>query len=262
MTRVLAVAMHKGGVGKTTTVINVAAILAGQHGKRVLLIDADPQGQLYAGFVSQEPPRDVSLFNVMVERLPIAQARIRELRPGIDLVPAHPFMNTATQRLDRALDRHLRLRRPLAQLSPDEYDYVIIDTPPVPESMFTINAIVAANGIIIPIGTSQMDYDQLPTFLVTYNDVCEQAALHPRPDILGILPTKFERHTNHARALWDAMNANEYGIPVFEPIRKSVLVQDSYAAATPLFEFAREVSEDYERLVERILAWGQAPVSA
>ena len=148
MVRTLAVANQKGGVGKTTTVVSVASNVA-LAGFRTLLIDLDPQGNATTGVGVN--PREVSTssYNVLVQQLPLSGARIQNVLPNMDLVPATLDLAGAEVELVPMFSRELRLRSAIS-LVENEYDYIFVDCPPS-LGMLTINSLAAVNEVIVPL---------------------------------------------------------------------------------------------------------------
>src|SRR5919202_596485 len=203
----IAVANQKGGVGKTTTTANLGASLA-IRGRRVLLVDMDPQGNLTAAFgqTAHEGPTVAEALLDRKVRLPIAAVQ----EPGgalLDLVPASLALASAEAALMNKLGRELRLRDQLSTVR-DRYEFVLIDTPPS-LGLLTINALVAADRVVIP---TEARFLSLQGLQMLQESIEEILYLNPRLEVLGIVLSKFDRRlkeertvSNYLRERWGAM---------------------------------------------------------
>jgi len=195
MSRVLAVANQKGGVGKTTTTINLAASLA-LAAQRVLLVDVDPQGNLTSG-VGQKGKNAAggTIYNALTSPEPTIDARPFLLSTGVDrmqLIPADRSLTGAEIELVCLPRREERLRTLLASVR-DEFDYIFIDCPPS-LGLLTLNALVAADAVLIPLHCEYFALEGLADLVGTLRRV--RAALNPTLDIAGVLLTMFDERTN------------------------------------------------------------------
>jgi chromosome partitioning protein len=212
--RVIAFANQKGGVAKTTTTLNLGVALK-EQGNRVLAVDMDPQGNLTMsqGFNPDQIER--SMFDVLVHRLPIgeviAHAEIDVAVSSIDLAGAELALSSMIGR-ERALEKALMEVR-------SQYDWILIDTPPS-LGLLTINALVAANGVIVPVQCEYLSLRGLVQLENTLSMIREH--LNPTVEIIGILPTMFDKRTMHAREAVEILKEN-FGDLVFNTrIRKTV----------------------------------------
>jgi chromosome partitioning protein len=195
MSRILAVANQKGGVGKTTTAINLAASLAAA-GKRVLLVDVDPQANLTSG-VGQKGKSGPAgtVYNALTsddEHLELASFELPTAIAGLTLIPADAGLTGAEIELVGLPEREVRLRRLLAHHR-SEFDYVFIDCPPS-LGLLTLNALVAADAVLIPLHCEYFALEGLADLLGTLRRI--QASLNPALDIDGVLLTMFDERTN------------------------------------------------------------------
>jgi chromosome partitioning protein len=193
MGRVVAIANQKGGVGKTTTAVSLGAYL-GVVG-RVLLVDVDPQANATSslGF----PPTQVSrsLYDVLTGEVPLAAVVLETREPGLSLVPASQALSGAQVELVAAPDRDLRLRSALAEVV-DSYDLVIIDCPPS-LGLLTINALAAADGVLVPVQCEYLALEGLGQLTGTLEAV--RRNLNPRLHLGGLLLTMYDSRTNLAQ---------------------------------------------------------------
>lgn len=191
MSRCIAIANQKGGVGKTTTCVNLAAALA-SLGKSVLLIDLDPQGNATMGCGIDKYDLDRSVFDVLVDGMSVADARIRSDSNNCDVLPATADLTAAEIELMAMDQRERRLATALEVVSA-EYDYLLIDCPPS-LSILTLNAFVAANGILVPVQCEYYALEGLSALLETIESV--RQTVNPTLAIDGLLRTMHDARNN------------------------------------------------------------------
>lgn len=189
--RIYCFANQKGGVAKTTTAVNLGAYLA-QAGRRVLLIDTDPQGNATTSLGVDPRGLKVSLYNVLIEKTPIQQALTLTERVGLDLIPAATALAGAEVEMARMMARERLLSRALQPLLPS-YDYVLIDDPPS-LGLLTINGLTAAHGVLIPVQCEYLALEGLSLLLGTIQQVRE--ILNERLALTGVLLTMYDSRTN------------------------------------------------------------------
>nr|WP_254150924.1 ParA family protein [Candidatus Chloroploca mongolica] len=192
--RIIAIANQKGGVGKTTTAVNLAGHLA-QRGQRVLLVDADPQGNATTslGFAKRE--LSATTYDLLMQHPEAKQAIISSGRDHFDLVPADEDLAGAAVELVAAERRERRLQQALASLD-THYDHVLIDCPPS-LGLLTLNALCAADSVLIPLQCEYLALEGLAQLKLTIDRVRE--GLNPRLRILGVLMTMYDGRTNLAQ---------------------------------------------------------------
>ncbi len=188
--RILAVANQKGGVGKTTTVINLGTALAAV-GEKVLLVDADPQGNASTGLGVPPQHRHKTLYDVLMEQLPLDQATIETAVPGLDLLPAEADLTGVELELGQQPRRAFRLRDALAPVrTSGHYGYVLIDCPPS-LNLLTLNAMVASDAVLVPLQCEFFALEGLTQLMGTVERV--RATLNPGLQIQGVVLTMFDR---------------------------------------------------------------------
>ena len=187
---VVAFANQKGGVGKTTTAVNTAVSLA-QRGYRVLLIDADPQGNATSSLGIDKLAVGPSTYDVLVDGMPLIDAIQATDRPGLDLVASTPMLAGAEIELVEAHGRETRLRGSLGTILP-QYDVVLIDCPPS-LGLLTVNALTAARSVVVPIQCEFLALEGLGQLMTTVDLV--KRGLNPPLDVTGVLMTMFDART-------------------------------------------------------------------
>jgi chromosome partitioning protein len=210
VTQVLAVANQKGGVAKTTTVASLGAAMV-EKGKRVLLVDLDPQGSLTFSLGHDPDKLAVSIHEVLLGDVEPAAALV-ETPEGMTLMPANIDLAGAEAMLLMRAGREYALKRALAKVSSD-FDVVIIDCPPS-LGVLTLNGLTAANDVIVPLQCETLAHRGVGQFLRTVNDV--QQITNSDLVLLGALPTLYDSRTTHSRdVVLDV--ADRYGLPVLSP---------------------------------------------
>ncbi len=191
MGRVISIANQKGGVGKTTTTINLAASLA-THGKKILMLDLDPQGNATMGSGVDKYGLDLSSYDVLLTDVPLAEAVVSSDKSGFDVLPSNADLTAAEVGLMNAPMKEKRLSLALAPVR-DRYDYILIDCPPS-LNMLTLNALVASDGVIIPLQCEYYALEGLTSLLDTIRQI--QQSRNADLEIEGILRTMHDPRNN------------------------------------------------------------------
>jgi chromosome partitioning protein len=250
--RVIAFANQKGGVAKTTTTLNLAVAFK-EQGLNVLIVDLDPQGNLTMSQGFNPDSIERSMYDVLVNRLPIEeviqQAEVDIAVSSIDLAGAELSLSSMIGR-ERALEKALAPIR-------EKYNYILIDTPPS-LGILTINALVAANGVIVPVQCEYLSLRGLVQLENTLSMIREN--LNPEVEIQGILPTMFDKRTLHAREAIDILEEN-FGDLVFDTkIRKTIRYAEAPVKGTSVLAYdpTGEAAQAYRRLAREVLNGSQA----
>jgi len=248
---IIAVTNQKGGVGKTTTCINVSAALAFM-GYKILLVDMDPQAHSTISIVNN--PHDIpkSLFDVLMDKSQkIEEVIVRSNIPGMDIAISRISMAKLEPALIGEFDGHYRLRDSLNSVR-DNYDFIFIDTPPT-LGLITLNALVAATHILIPIQSSYLCLEGTDDLLETIDKVKRIA--NPDLEILGVIITLHDRRTNISRDVVERI-IEVFGPKVFKTyISKSVKLEESPAYKESIFTFAPDSigAIQYKQIAEELI---------
>jgi chromosome partitioning protein len=247
---------QKGGVGKTTTTINLGAALA-EIGRRVLVVDFDPQGAASVGLGVSPHELDLTIYNLMMER----SVDIRQvLRPtvvhGVDLLPANIDLSAAEVQLVGEVARESVLSRVLRPVV-DEYDVILVDCQPS-LGLLTVNALTAAHGVLIPLECEYFALRGVALLIETIDKVRDR--LNPVIELDGIVATMFDSRTLHSREVLDRV-VEAFGDRVLETvIGRTVKFPDASVAASPITTFAPEhpAALAYRQLARELIFRGAA----
>src|SRR5207249_10883757 len=245
--RVIAFANQKGGVAKTTTTLNLGVAFA-EQGMKVLLVDLDPQGNLTMSQGLNPDAIERSMFDVLVHRLPIQEVI---QRAEVDLAVSSIDLAGAELALSSMIGRERALEKALADVK-GGYDYLLIDTPPS-LGLLTINALVASNGVIVPVQCEYLSLRGLVQLENTLSMIREN--LNPHVEIVGILPTMFDRRTLHSREAIEILQEN-FGELVFDTkIRKTVRYAEAPVKGSSVLKYdpSGNAAEAYRRLAKEVL---------
>ncbi|MGH8735806.1 MAG: ParA family protein [Burkholderiales bacterium] len=257
MTRIIAVTNQKGGVGKTTTSVNLAAAFA-RAGQRVLLVDLDPQGNATMGSGVDKRNAHRTVYHVLLALADVAAARTRSQSGGYDLLPANRDLAGAEIELVGLEDREGRLRQALAVVA-SEYDFIIIDCPPS-LSLLTINGLVAAQAVLIPMQCEYYALEGLSDLVGTIKRV--RARLNPSLDIAGLLRTMYDPRNTLSQQVSQQLESH-FGDKVYQtmvPRNVRLAEAPSYGAPAVVWDDTSKGAQAYLALAEEILARAKSDI--
>ena len=232
MARIIAVANQKGGVGKTTTCVNLVAALADMH-YRTLLVDLDAQGNATVGCGVNPRTLDLSAYDVMTGNCTVAEATIHLDTLGFDILPSNSDLTAAEMELMQMEDREYRLQAALEVVAP-RYGWIIIDCPPA-LNLLTLNALTAANSVLIPIQCEYYALEGLASLLETIEQV--RASVNQGLEIEGLLRTMFDIRNNLSTAVSDQL-IEHFGDQVYRTlVPRNVRVAEAPSHGLPVLRY-------------------------
>ena len=255
--RIIAMCNQKGGVGKTTSTMNIAAALA-EYGRKVLLVDFDPQGALSAGLGINAYTDEPTIYDLMIKRDLKTRDVIRETRfEGLSVIPANIDLSAAEVQLVNEMSRERILHRVLQQVVED-YDVILIDCQPS-LGLLTVNALTAAHGVVIPLAT---EYFALRGVKLLEDIIVRvQNETNPSLHLDGILATLHDARTLHSREVLEMLR-ERFGDKLFRSVvSRTVKFPDATVAAMPITAFApdSEAAEAYRTVARELVARGCTP---
>ena len=252
-TKILAIINQKGGVGKSTTAVNLAAAL-GAMGKEVLLVDLDPQGNATSGYGIDKRALDGCVYNVLLGETPVEEVILSCVAEGVDILPSTISLAGAEVELVNEMARENRLKNALGSLR-GRYDYILIDCPPS-LGLLTINALVAADKLLVPIQCEFYALEGVTKLLDSMKRV--KSILNPSLDIFGIVLTMYDSRTNLANQVVNEVRSF-FGDAVFETlIPRTVKLSEAPSYGQSILEYApdNKGALSYNDLAKEVIARG------
>ncbi len=251
--KILAICNQKGGVGKTTTSINLAASLAYLK-KKVLLIDTDPQANATSGVGIDKAAISQSIYNILVDEVNINDVIIKTAYENLDIVPSSIALAGAEVELVSAISREQRMKNAILEIK-EKYDYVVIDCPPS-LGLITLNSLTAANGVIIPVQTEYYALEGLSQLMNTFNIVRKH--LNSKLDIFGVLLTMTDSRTNISNQVAEQVREH-FKDKAFETvIARTVRLSEAPSFGEPIIEYAKNSNgaKQYLALAKEVIERG------
>lgn len=252
-TRVMAVINQKGGVGKSTTVINLSACL-GESKKKVLVIDFDPQGNSTSGYGVEKEELEHDIYDVILHEYPIEDVIMETCEDNVFIAPATIQLATAEIELVTAMARESVLKDAIANIR-DEFDYILIDCPPS-LGLLTINALIAANSLLIPIQCEYYALEGVAKLLESMQMV--KRRMNPELEIFGVLMTMYDSRTTLSKQVVDEVQ-NYFGKKMFKTIiPRNVKLSEAPSHGMPVIQYARvsKGSLAYMKLAKEVVTRG------
>ena len=250
MGRIIAIANQKGGVGKTTTSINLSAALAAK-GKKVLVIDTDPQGNTTSGFGIDKNNLDETIYELILEECTINDCTISDVIPNVSVIPSN--VNLAAAEIELiGVDRKEFILKNAVDFIVDSYDYIIIDCPPS-LNMLTINSMTTANSVLVPIQCEYYALEGLSQLIHTVNLVKER--LNPQLEMEGVIFTMYDSRTNLSMQVVENVknNLTQYIFRTLIPRNIRLAEAPSYGQPITVYDPKSAGAEAYIDLAEELI---------
>ncbi len=248
MSHTIAILNQKGGVGKTTTAINLAAYLA-KSGKNVLIIDADPQGNATSGLGLDKNNLASSTYEVLLGNAAAREAILETTTIGVNVLPANANLAAAETELANETDRETRLQKNMTQL---DYDFIIIDCPPA-LGLLTVNALVAAHWLLVPVQAEYYAMEGLGQLLSVFQRV--KQSFNPRLELLGMVVTMYDKRTSLSDQVVDELKQH-FSSSVFETVvPRNVRLAEAPSHGRPISEHDKwsKGARAYKQLTREVL---------
>lgn len=254
MGRTIVIANQKGGVGKTTTAINLSASLAKLE-KRVLVIDMDPQGNTTSGFGVDKEHETKDVYHLLLGECEIEQAILKDILPGLSLLPSNINLAAAEIELIGIEEKEFILKKALDQVK-DQYDYILIDCPPS-LNLLTINAMCAGNTVLVPIQCEYYALEGLTQLIHTIQLVTDR--LNPELEIEGVVFTMYDARTNLSLQVVENVKNNLSQNIYKSIIPRNVRLAEAPSYGMPITEYDAKSTgaESYMRLAEEVIHRGE-----
>ena len=254
MGRIIAVANQKGGVGKTTTTINLSACLA-EAGKKVLVIDVDPQGNTTSGLGIDKNDVENTVYELMLGEAELKECIYQSVMEGLEVIPSNVNLAGAEIELIDIKDREYILKK-ITQSIKDEYDFIILDCPPS-LSMLTVNAMTAANTVLVPIQCEYYALEGLSQLMRTIDLVTKK--LNPELEMEGVVFTMYDARTNLSLQVVENVKSNLNRTVYKTIIPRNVRLAEAPSHGLPinLYDSKSAGAESYRMLAEEVIHRGE-----
>ena len=250
MGKTIAITNQKGGVGKTTTAINLAAALA-ELGKKILVIDTDPQGNMTSGFGVNKNEVENTVYELMLGSCSTEEAIIKNVKDGVDMIASNVNLAAVEIELIDDENRNYVLKNEVEWVK-DKYDYIIIDCPPS-LSMLTVNAMTTADSVIVPIQCEYYALEGLSQLIHTVNLV--KNGLNPELDLEGVVFTMYDSRTNLSAQVVDNVKANIQTKVYQTVIPRNIRLAEAPSYGQPISEYDPKSAgaEAYKNLAKEVI---------
>ncbi len=251
MYKIIAFSNQKGGVAKSTSVINLAGIL-GELGKKILVLDLDPQSNATQGLSVNVEPGKATVYDCLVKDIPLDEAIFKTGFKNIDIVPATLELANAELEVAASFGREMLLSESIKNSKNLDYDYILIDLPPN-LGLYTINGLSAADEVIIPVDAGVFSLSGVQQLLKIIYKV--KSKMNPRLNIAGVVFTKVDSRTKHAKEVREVL-ALEFKELLFETqIRQNVKIAEAQAEGKPINYYCNDCrgTEEYKMLAEELI---------
>lgn len=254
MGRIIAIANQKGGVGKTTTAINLSATLA-EAGQRVLAVDFDPQGNETSGLGVEKDDVEHTVYELLIEECKVEDCIVKEVQPGLDLMPSNVNLAGAEIELLEIEQKERVLKKSLDQIK-DRYDFIIIDCPPS-LSLLTINALTASDTVLVPLQCEYYALEGLNQVMKTIKLIKKN--LNSKLEIEGVVFTMYDSRTNLStevvQSVRESLNENIYNTMIHRNVR--LAEAPSYGMPITVYDTRSVGAEDYRMLAAEVIKRGE-----
>lgn len=249
MAQIIAVTNQKGGVGKTTSAINIAYYLA-KSGKKTLLIDLDPQGNTTSGLGIDKQKIEISIIDILVNDVSLESAVVSTSTKGLFLIPTTPHLANTEVEMAKMNKKFVRLKQGLNQNN--DYDFIIIDSPPS-LSLLTVNALIAAQYVLLPVQAEFYALEGLGQLLETMKLV--QKGMNPTLELLGVLVTMHDKRTTLSNQVHDEIKKYFPGKVLKTTIPRNIRLAEAPSHGVPIGEYERwsKGARAYKSVTKEIL---------